>query len=142
MDVNEIIQYVELSSAKSVIIDRNLMKNYLGYVRESVIMNGFVVRLEFNVYNHEYGGLKFYFKYTDYKALILSLEDYLGKKIENWENISKSGFYPFLKDYPDIEISSKALKHDFLNDKLVLPKNYLEKSLPEGYWKDLYSQML
>ena len=138
MNINEIEQYVDLSSARSITIDRSLAKNYPGYVREIVIMKGFLVRLEFNVYDYDCGGLTFYFKYSDYEALILSLEHYLDKKIENWININKTGFYPSIEEHFDIELTGKALLYDFLNDNIILPRDYLEKYLPEGYWKDLY----
>jgi len=138
MDINEIAQYVELGSARSVTIDRSLAKNYPGYVREIIIMRGFLVRIEFNVYDHDCGGLSFYFKYSDYETLVLSLEHYLDKKIENWTNISKTGFYPSIEDEYNIEISGKVLINDFLNDNVILPREYLEKYLPVGYWEELY----
>lgn len=66
------------------------------------------------------------------------MEKYLGKEISNWENISKAGYYPVLNEEDTLSTLEKSLKDDFVADKLPLPEGYIEKSLPDGYWKEIY----
>jgi len=129
MDKNEIIQYVEFGRNKSIIVDRSLLKNYHGHVRDTYIIYDFTVAIEFNLYNYDEGGLTFRFKYADYDSLISSLENYLGKKIEHWENFSKTGNYPIIDEINDndIKLAGEKIKDDFANNKLELPKNYSQK---------------
>ena len=140
MSIEEIIQYIEMSSIKSIIVDRSGLIKYPGYIREMVIAQKYVVRLEFNIYNQEYGGLKLYFHYSEYRSLISSLESYLDKSIEQWENINKTGFYPTISEPYNISVSDQLLKNDFTSNNLALPKGYSKKIIPEGYWKDLYDE--
>lgn len=137
MDKSEIIQYVEMSRARSVIIDRTPLEKYLGYVREITIFPESVVHVEFNVYDHDEGGIEFYFKYENDDLLILSLEKYLNKKIEGWENITKTGYYPDIHIPYDIHKSGESLTTDFLNDRLELPSGYLEKEITSRYFNEL-----
>lgn len=138
MDKEEIIRYIETSRNKSVIIDRSLLEEYQRYVREIVITKKDTIRIEFNTYNHEYGGLTLYFKYLNFDVLISSIEKYLNKNIENWENISKTGYYPVLDEKADNTETKRDLKEDFISDKIKLPDDYVEKILPDGYWNTLY----
>jgi len=140
MDREEIIRYIETSRNKSVIVERSLLDEYRQYVREIVITKEDTIRIEFNTYNQEYGGLTFFFKYLNFDMLISSLEKYLNKEVKNWENISKTGYYPFLDEKPDKNESERDLEEDFISDNIKLPDNYVEKILPDGYWKTLYCE--
>ena len=137
MTKEEVSQYIAVSSGKSVIVERCQMEQYPGYIREVVICPECEVCLEFNVYEYEYGGLTFYLKYSDYDVLISSLEDYFNKPLSEWENITKTGFYPTIYDIFDIKRSGELLRSDFVSNQIKLPERYATKRIPEGYWKDL-----
>ena len=137
MTNNEIDSYIKVGSKKSICVDRQLIKKYLGYVRDLIIMNDFILKVEFNTYGYDEGGLIIKVYFNDFDSLIKSAEEYIGSTINDWDNISKTGWYPVLEEEVDFKESGLKLKHDYINEFLYLPKDGVKYEIPDGYWKRL-----
>ncbi|EGO61783.1 hypothetical protein [Acetonema longum] len=137
MNKDEIIRYIKLGRNKSICVDRRLLDQYAGHVRDVTIMDDATLMIEFNVYEYDEGGLTINVYYNDYDTLINAVQEYIGLNIEMWENISKSGWYPILEEEVDFNQSDSKLKHDLVNKTLLLPPNGNIYQIPSGYWKDL-----
>lgn len=142
MQLTNLIQYMKLSKSKMVVVDCELCKDYLGYVRTITIMEETLVKIEFDVYNYDEAGLTYFIKYENFELLIKSLEEYLEKKLDEWEIINVTGYYPErpLINY-DINKTHKIIKHDLIYNKIKLP-NYGHIQIKEGYWKDIYDKKI
>lgn len=137
MDKEEIMRYIELGSTKSVCINREMSNLYPGFVVDIIIMNDAIVNVEYNSYGYNEGGLEFKLYYPNYDKLLYELSNYVGKPIEQWENISKSGWYPKLNKSDNFEEAANKLKTDLINNTIWLPNGWIKCEIPEGYWKDL-----
>lgn len=140
MNKNDIMQHLIVGRSKAIIIEQKRSKEYPGYVRTITIMRENIVRIEFEEYGWDEGGITYYVQFDTIEKLIESLEEYLGKTIENWDNINKTGTYP--EENNDDEsvnktLSDKKIIEDMLSDKIKLPKNGNHTWMPNGYWKEL-----
>ncbi|ARU57004.1 hypothetical protein OLMES_2960 [Oleiphilus messinensis] len=130
MTKDEILNYLKVSRFKSVIVDQSLCEDYPGWVRTILIRPGFVVEIDYNPYNLDEGinpGYEAEFNSLD--MLVSSLEEFLGRKIEDWVNFSKTGDYP---NEPEklMEILGKhnslaLLEKDMRDGVIELPKGAL-----------------
>lgn len=137
MDKNEIIKYIEVGSQKSICVDRRLLDQYPGYVRDITIMKGNVIKVDFNIHGYDEGGLNIKVHYDNFDKLLSALQEYLGTTINNWKNINQSGYYPTLEEEIDLKSSRIKFKYDFVNKTISLPLHGIRYQMPEGYWKDL-----
>lgn len=137
MELNSLIQHMKLSRNKSVIVDRCIPKEYPGYVRTITIMQNSIVRVEFEVYGYDEGGIIYFIQYLDYECLVKNLEEYLTKKIDDWDNINQTGFYPEEMTVNDIDTIHKKIKTDLINKRISLPLGGIKIWMPDGYWKRL-----
>lgn len=140
MDVKQLRNLLNLGRTRTVVIYCDLCVDYIGYVKTITIMNEKKVRLEYNTYGYDEGGLTFFVEYEDFDTLIKSMQEYLGSDINQWKNISLTSDYPLeLERDFDINISYELIIHDLLNNELKLPK-YGNIIMKEGYWKNLYDK--
>lgn len=137
MDKNEVLKYIEVGSTNSICVDRRLLKRYPGFVRDIIVMKGFVLKIEFNTYGYDEGGLIIKIYYEDNDTLIDSLEKFLKLCIQDWKNISKTNWYPELNEDIDFIKASFKLKQELANDKLPLPSNGIKYEIANGYWRDI-----
>lgn len=79
MELIGLIQHMEVSRSKTIIIDRSLLNQYTGYVRTITIKSGDIVKVEFEVYGYDEGGITYFIQYENIDILVKSLEDYLEK---------------------------------------------------------------
>jgi len=139
MNVNEVISYIKTGSTKSVCVDRRLLDRYPGIVRDIVIKGNNRLHLEFNTYGYDEGGLIIELLYEDFDALISALEKYLHSNIIEWDNITKSGFYPKIMDGVDYDLSGRHLKQELRNDLIDIPSGWNKKVVLPDYWADIAS---
>lgn len=137
MELDGLIQYIKMSRNKSVIVDQCIPEEYPGYVRTITIMQNSIVRVEFEVYGCDEGGITYFVQYFDYECLVKNLEEYLAKKIEDWDNINQSGFYPKEITVNNIDTIHKKIKTDLINKRISLPFGGIKIWMPDGYWKRL-----
>ncbi|MCT4597247.1 MAG: hypothetical protein N4A50_05140 [Vallitalea sp.] len=137
MTKNEIINYIKVGRAKSVCVDIRLVDNYPGYVREIVIMEESILKIEFNIYDFDEGGLVIEIIYDDFDKMICKIEEYIGLYIEDWKNVNKTGWYPELKEKVDFKQSGLILKQDLVTKNLLLPLGGVQYEIRCGYWRDL-----
>lgn len=137
MQIDEILRYLEVSRSKTVTIACDNCEKYLGYVRTITIKRENIVTIEFEVYGYDEGGITYFIQYNNFELLICSLEKYLGKKLEDWENINQTGYYPEPINC-DKEKTTKIIKQDLINDKIKLPDLGNKIWITGGYWKDLH----
>lgn len=137
MDKYEIVNYIKVGKNKSICIDRRLVDNYPGFVRDIIIMSDIIVKVEFNIYDYDEGGLSIKIFYHDFDQLIRAIEDYINVRIKNWVNISKTDWYPTLDRDVDLDKSALKIKQDLVSKTLALPLGGIKYEIPEGYWKDL-----
>jgi len=133
----KIINYLTVGNTKSICIDKCLTDEYPGYVRETTIMSGNIVRVEFNNYGYDEGGLTIKVYYKDLDELLTAIQEFIGAKIEDWENYNVTGGYPTLEQEVDFESSGKKLKEDLVKKTIKIPLNGCKNEIPEGYWKDI-----
>lgn len=140
MDVKQLRNLLKLGSTRTVVIYCDLCIDYIGYVKTITIMNEKTVRLEYNTYGYDEGGLTYFVEYEDFGTLLKSMQEYLESDINKWKNISLTSDYPQeLERNFDINITHRLIIHDLLNNKLKLPK-YGNITMKEGYWKHLYNK--
>lgn len=137
MDKEEVIRYLNSSKTNSICIDRRLLDEYPGFVRDITIKKNAILKVEFNVHGYNEGGLTVTIVYENLEILIKAIEKYITLDLINWGNINKSGWYPELESEVDFETSGNKLKRDFVNRKLSLPIDGKEYIISPGYWKDL-----
>lgn len=104
MDLAEINRYLATGSEPYVCISRQYFTDDLNKLREIYIGKDNLVKLEFNTWGYDEGGLIIEFNYADEHSMIASLENFLQIPIENWENFNKIGNYPSEKNYKKMEI--------------------------------------
>ena len=137
MNIEEIKKYLSLGNTKSVCVNRQLSLYYEGFVIDITIQKDNVLKQEFNTHGFDEGGLVIFFKYENLDNMITSVESYLGKKLADWENISKTGYYPELDRDVDFTNSGIKIKSDLVEGKIRTPKGWNESYMPVGYWKNL-----
>lgn len=59
------------------------------------------------------------------------------KKIDDWDNINQTGFYPEEMAVNDIDTIHKKIKTDLINKRISLPLGGIKIWMPDGYWKTL-----
>ena len=94
MELAGLIRYMEMSRAKTITVDCSLSTEYSGYVWTITIQPDNIVRVEFEVYGYDEGGITYYIQYRNFDGLIKNLEKYLGKNLIDWENVNQTGNYP------------------------------------------------
>lgn len=137
MTKNEIINYIKVGKTKSVCVDIRLVDNYPGFVIEIVIMEGLIIKIEFNVYDFDEGGVVIKISYDNFDNMLNAIEEYTGFNIEDWENINKTGWYPDLEGNADFKQSGLMLKQDLISKNLSLPLGGVKYEVLGGYWRDL-----
>lgn len=141
MELNGLIQHMRMNESKTITIDCDMSKEYPGYVRTITIKNDNTIRVEFEVYGYDEGGITFFIQYKNFELLIYSLEKYLEKEIEEWDNINQSGHYPEAIDC-DIRQTNKIIKLDLVNDNIKLPVSGDKIWIPDGFWKKLHDGVI
>lgn len=130
MTKDEILNYLKVSRYKSVVVDQSLCVDYPGWVRTILIRPGFLVEIDYNPYNLDEGINPGYeAEYSSLDVLVSSLEEFLGLKIEDWENYSKTGGYPNepenLMEILGERKSLTLLEKDMRSGTVKLPKGAL-----------------
>jgi hypothetical protein len=133
----EILSHIHVGRSRSVCVDCSLSENYLGWVRTITIESETELQVEFDVYGYDEGGLYVTIEYSDIDTLINQLEIYFNLKLEQWENFTKSGKYPELKDKVDFEKSGNQLKRDLVDKRLSLPNRGIRYTIKSTYWKNI-----
>lgn len=137
----EIFRYIELGKSKSICVDRRLLDQYPGIIRNIIIKSGEMLQIDYldkHILELGEGEISLYFYYENYDKLFLSVENLTGTKMELWNNYTKSELYPDIGEF-DLSQSWEKLKIDFVNKTLHLPKGYREKGIRDLYWKALDS---
>jgi hypothetical protein len=70
MTKKEILLYLNVGKRHSIIVERKLLDEYAGYIREITILSEFKVMVEFNVHGYDEGGLIVYIKYDSLDQVI------------------------------------------------------------------------
>ncbi len=142
MELSDIKRYFIVGAAGSVTVYCDLCREYIGYVKTITIMSEQRVQIEYEVYGYDEAGITYDIEYDSFDILVKSLEEYLGKKSNEWNIINQTGYYP---DEPEMEYdrdeSHKLIIQDFMNDKIYLPR-YGKVTIREGYWKRLHDMAL
>lgn len=137
MELTGLIRHMEMSRTKSIIIDCSLSAKYSGYVRTITIKHNNIVKIEFEVYGYDEGGITYFIQYKNIDILIKSLEKYLGKDLVDWENVSQTGYYPEQPNNWEKGGADEKIKVDLISNNIDLPLNGMRTWMPEGYWKNL-----
>lgn len=141
MNKEEIFRYLKVSSSKSIIVSRKLLKEYPGIIREIIIRPNVKLQIKFldkNIIDIDEGEISLYFYYENYDKLFESLEEYIGMKIDDWSNLTKTNEYP-ISEGENLQKSWDKLKRDFSNKILELPQKYKQFDIRDLYWTALYS---
>lgn len=137
MDQAEIIRYLQAGSNRSVCVDRRLLSNYPGFVRDVIIKAPSDVFVEINSFGHDEGGVIIKFRYANLSEIISAIERFLGKSISNWENVTKTDSYPSAPLSMNLSSSVISLKDDLRKRQLDLPAGWLDWEIAAGYWRDV-----
>lgn len=138
MELAGLIRYMEMSRAKTITVDCSLSTEYSGYVWTITIQPDNIVRVEFEVYGYDEGGITYYIQYRNFDGLIKNLEKYLGKNLIDWENVNQTGNYPERPGNWEKENADEKIKIDLVSNNIKLPLNGIRTWMPEGYWKNLH----
>lgn len=79
MELTGLIRHMKTSRTKTITVDCSLSMEYSGYVRTITIMPDNIVKVEFEVYGYDEGGITYYVQYKNFDTLIKNLENYLGR---------------------------------------------------------------
>ena len=140
MNGDQLKQILKVGRSRVAVIYCDLCDDYIGYVKTVTVMNEKLVRIEYDVYGCDEAGLTYFAEYENIETLIKSIQEYIGKDISDWENISLTNDYPqeLEGDY-DINAAHALIAQDMADDKIELPK-YGKVSIKEGYWKNLHDK--
>lgn len=139
MEREEIFRYINVGRSKSICIDRRLLEQYPGIVRDVIIKSDTKLQIDYHdKFSLEMGEGEFslYFYYEDYDKLFEAIEEFLSLKILQWENYTKTGWYPNLDEF-DLEASWTKMKVDYVQKTLYLPSGFREFIIPSLYWTGL-----
>ena len=136
MNKAEIMQYVQFGGNGRLIIDRRILPEYCGYVREIAIAEGNVAVIEFNSYGYDEGGITYFIEFAGMDELISGMQEYLRLDISLWENINKTGYYPDKTKECGFPARERLIG-DFVGGLIALPKNSTCVRIADGYWKDM-----
>lgn len=139
MDRNEIFRYINVGSSKAICVDRRLLEEYPGIIRNVIIRTDAELQVDFlDKYNLEIdeGEFTLYFFYENFDELFKAVERYIGLEMQDWENYTRTCSYP-VSELNNLESSWMKLKADFVNKKLYLPNGFKENMIPSFYWKGL-----
>ncbi len=137
MGLTGLIRHMEMSRTRSIIVDRSLSAEYPGYVRTITIQHNNIVKIEFEVYGYDEGGITYFIQYKNIDILIKSLEKYLSKDLVDWENVDQTGYYPEKPNDQKKEGADEKIEADLISNSINLPLNGMRTWMPGGYWKDL-----
>ena len=140
MNGDQLKQILKVSRSRAAVIYCDLCDDYIGYVKTVTVMSETLVRIEYDVCGCDEAGLTYFVEYEKIEILIKSMQEYIGKEISDWINISLTSDYPqeLSCDY-DINATHALIVQDMADDKIKLPK-YGKISIKEGYWKDLHDK--
>ena len=125
MNKTEILNYIAVGRYHSVTVDCILLKDFGNIIREICFHRDNQVRVSYLPYGMDEGGYDIYLTYASIDLAISSIEDFLNKKLENWENFNKTGDYPeeiqkdFENRWEEIDLG--------INSGEFIPKNYVRK---------------
>ena len=137
MDKQEISKYTRLSKYCAISIDKQLLGEYPGIVREVWIKRNNRVQIRFAdkyVEETDEAAVDFYFDYDTENDLIHALEIFIQKPLDCWINWTTIEL-----EFPPVnslETSWMKLKTDFINKKLTFPSGWINFVL-DPYWKAL-----
>ncbi len=60
MELSGLIQHMEMSRSKTITVDCSLSMEYSGYVRTITIKPNNIVKIEFEVYGYDEGGITYF----------------------------------------------------------------------------------
>ncbi len=135
MTKEEIEAYLNVGKGKEVVVEISVIESLGGMVRTVTIREHCQVRIEFESWGYDEGGIYYIADYSELDSLVIALEQYFGKDISKWKNHTKTGDYP---DKIDVEnISSVQIGKAFRSDSALLPK-FGEYTLQGcSYWKSI-----
>ena len=144
MENEEIYRYIRVGKSRSICVDRCLMEQYPGIVRNIIIKDNAKLQIDFlDKHNLEIdeGEFSLYFYYDNYETLFSAISEYIKTDMKEWNNYTRTAWYPPLDGY-DLNQSWSLLKSDFINKTLYLPAYYKDFVIPGLYWKGLASGKL
>ena len=137
MNFTEIHQYVTMSARKVICVFREkLEKTDLFVMSIYVSRRGeqYEISVEFDLISmvDDGEGCQWRSAAMELEVLVKLLENFIGKKISDWENVSKTGKYDFVDALPDREIvkeQAAAFKSTRCGENL-LPMGFTWKLTP------------
>ena len=146
MDFEEILKYIQLSKKKSVSIEKQLLSQYPGIVREVAIFVNNRVCVSFfdkNIISNDEAEVVFYLYFASNKELIHSLEDFCGCQIRDWHKDNyEEIIFPNSCSKDLLSNSWLAFKRDFADRKIQFPSGWTKLVIPNPYWQAIWDRQL
>ena len=133
MTKNEILQWFAVKRG-AVCVDRSEVEGLPGYLRHVTLRAPGRIEVEFLWHTSDEGGPTFVADSEDLDESILSLEEYFGRAINEWENFSTTDRYP--------EVEAGATRNSerlrsMVKDRLIPLPPHIMFSIRESYWRAL-----
>jgi len=94
MFLEELIQKLQFSPAHAVVVDRSLSPIYPGFVRSVELCEDNTARISIEPYGFDDAGVDLVGKYADLQRLVVGIEGYLGRQLEDWSDCDLIAVYP------------------------------------------------
>lgn len=146
MDCKGIFNYIRLSKRKSVSIEKKLLSQYPGIVRDVAIIADKRVRISFfdiNITSNDESEVIFYLYFANNEELLHSLEDFCSCPISDWHNYNDEYIvFPSFCSKSLLSNSWLAFKRDFADRKIKFPSGHTKFVIPDPYWQALWDKQL
>jgi len=96
MNIEELVNYIEVSMTQPVVVDRTLLTEYGRYIRVIGFLKDNKILISYYFYDgsDDDTGVDIKLQYESLDTAIQSIEQFLGLSIDQWENYNRTGNYP------------------------------------------------
>lgn len=146
LDFEEILRYIRLSKKKTVSVERNLLPQYPGIVRDIAVLPDSRICVSFfdkNITFSDEASVVFYLYFENNSKLLRSLEKFFSCRISNWHNYNEENIiFPDCYSTDVLDRSWLAFKRDFADRKIAFPVGWTKFVISDPYWEAIWDGKL
>lgn len=137
MTEDEIQRHLTTGASRSVAVDVRIVPGLSGWVRTVFICSPNRVRIEFDQWGVDEGGVYFEGKYPSLPEIVQALEAFLGQRVAEWHNFTQSGRYPVEPGNENSEGSDLSIRDALRSRSIALPGGS-DFQIQSTYWSQYW----
>ncbi|MBW2661650.1 MAG: hypothetical protein JRD93_06620 [Deltaproteobacteria bacterium] len=139
MTLDEIKAQLKVGYTHEVCPDSLWFPDYPGYVRKVFIRQGYLVSVEYELYNMDEGGAYFQAKFFSLEDAVKCVERYIGKRRVEWKNEAYKDHSLDVPQKVEFSLGHKRLAEAIRHKSIKLP-SVGEFELVSTYWKQFENE--